>query len=470
MIGDNLLLRTDSYKQTHWKFYPPDLSYMTSYLEARAGGEYDKVVFFGLQYQIKRYLEGRVVTQTLIEEADAFCKAHFGADYFNRAGWEHVLYEHGGQLPVVIKAVPEGTIVPESNVLLTIQNTCGECPFVVNFVETLLVQLWYPCTVATISWHIKQEMRRALDATGRTDNLPYMLHDFGYRGATSVEGAAIGGAAHLLNFMGTDTLAAIELLREYYNEPDVSNIGRSVAATEHSTMCAWGEKGERRAIQQILETITTGVVSIVSDSYDVDRVIRDYLSDNFLVDIIGNSDRRVVVRPDSGDPAEMIVNCLERLENGFGSIVNAKGFRVLPDCIRLLYGDGINRRSIPKIMQAVTSAGFALENVLFGSGGGLLQDCNRDTQRFAMKCNRASTGPDGDWYPVFKRPASDSTKNSKSGALCLIRDRVTNELSTADIRDVDWRRYAEALRVVFKDGTIYCEDTLTEIRARTNCE
>ena len=209
MMLNNLLLKTDSYKMTHWKQYPMGTEAVYSYFEARPGARFDNTVFFGLQYIIKTHLEGVVVTMEDIDEAEAFALQHFGTtDHFNREGWEYIVNEHGGMLPIRIKAVPEGSIIPVDNVMMTVENTDANCWWLTNYIETLLTHVWYGSTVATLSWTTKNVIREYLEATADTlDSLPFMLHDFGFRGVSSVESAAVGGAAHLINFMGTDTIA-----------------------------------------------------------------------------------------------------------------------------------------------------------------------------------------------------------------------------------------------------------------------
>lgn len=236
---DNLLLLTDSYKFTHYLQYPPDTQVVYSYFEPRLGGEYKEVVFFGLQYFLKRYLYGQVVTKEKIDEAEAIVNAHLGRQIFNRAGWQRILKHHGGRLPILIRAVAEGTVVPENNVLMTIENTDPQCYWLTNYLETLLVQVWYGCTTATISREMKKIIMDAMRRSGtETDeNVNFRLHDFGFRGVSSVESAAVGGAGHLVNFYGTDNVAALLLARNYYNEPMA---GFSIPAAEHSTITAWG--------------------------------------------------------------------------------------------------------------------------------------------------------------------------------------------------------------------------------------
>src|SRR3990167_8710885 len=205
---------SDAYKETHWQQYPEGTRHVYSYFESR-GGETLETVVFGLQYILKRHLEGVRVTRPMIDEAGAVLFGVFGTDYFNATGWEHILASHGGRLPLRIRAVPEGSVVGVRNVLMTVENTDPAVPWLTNFAETLLVRAWYPIAVCTQSYHIRKIIDQFCDMTGSVRS-PFHLNDFGYRGVSSEESAAIGGAAHLVNFLGTDTLAGIVCARDYY--------------------------------------------------------------------------------------------------------------------------------------------------------------------------------------------------------------------------------------------------------------
>ena len=461
-MGNNIPLLTDSYKLTHHKMYPPRARYVGSYLEARKGGEMDHSLFFGLQYILKNYLEGRVVTEEDVEEAREFSAMHFdfGNDsYFNYDGWMGIVKNHEGRLPVKIKAVPEGTVVPESNVLLTVENTDPATPWIVNHIETLLVQLWYPITVATISMYQKMRLLHTLDATGDPDLVNFMLHDFGYRGSTSVESAAIGGAAHLVNFMGTDTIGAIQLLRNYYG---AEMAGFSVPASEHSTITTWGQDGETDAYRHILETFDSGIVSIVSDSWDIINACENIYGGELKELIESNPYRRLVVRPDSGDPKEVVPEVLFTLSERFGYTINDKGYKVLPPYIRVIQGDGISRHSLGSLIDELSYTGWSLDNMVFGSGGGLLQDCNRDTLRFAFKASWAYVN--NAYREVYKQPVTDHTKNSKRGKLALTFDG-NNYRTVPEVENS-----GNILQQVFLNGVIPTTaiTNLDEVRARAN--
>jgi nicotinamide phosphoribosyltransferase len=304
---DNIILLTDSYKVSHWRQYPPKAEHVYSYFESR-GGKWQDIVFFSLQYYLKRYLAGRVVTQDKIDEAEQIFSAHFGdKTLFNRSAWEYILKEHDGRLPVRIKAVPEGTPVPSFNVLMTVENTDPACYWLTNYLETLLVQVWYGSTVATQSREIRHLITKYLNRTG-TSNLSiddpvdtacaFKLHDFGFRGVSSVESAGIGGAAHLINFKGTDTLAGLLFAQKYYNEPMA---GFSIPAAEHSTITSWGQEHEVDALRNMLSQFPNGTVAVVSDSFNIFEACSD-LWGGQLRDEVLMRNGTLVIRPDSGDP------------------------------------------------------------------------------------------------------------------------------------------------------------------------
>ena len=452
-FADNILLMTDSYKVTHWKQYPPGTEAVYSYFESR-GGRFGSVVFFGLQYYLRRYLGGRVVSQEKIERAEAFFSRHFDdATLFNREGWEYILREHGGRLPVRIRAVPEGTPVPVLNVMMTIENTDPRCFWLPNYLETLLVQVWYGCTVATMSREMKKLIAGYLEETGDPEAIAFKLHDFGYRGVSSVESAAMGGAAHLVNFEGSDTLAGCLLAQEYY---DAEMPGSSIPASEHSTITAWGMPGEADAFRNMLERYPRGVVACVSDSYDIFRACSE-LWGRELRDAVLARDGTLVVRPDSGDPPAVVVRVLELLGEAFGAERNAKGYRLLPPQIRVIQGDGIDYEMAAAILAAVKRSGWSADNVGFGMGGGLLQKLDRDTQEFAFKCSEVRVK--GERRHVYKDPVTDHAKRSKPGRLKLVR-APNGSLATV----AENAAGQDLLRQVFRDGQLDAPLRFEDIR------
>jgi nicotinamide phosphoribosyltransferase len=415
-------------------------------------------VFFGLQAFIKEYLTGPVVTMDMIDEAEALITAH--GEPFNRAGWEYIVREHGGNLPVIIKAVPEGTVVGTRNVLATIENTDPACYWLTSFLETALLRaIWYPTTVATNSYENKKLILDYLERTGDPTSIDFKLHDFGARGVSSLESAGIGGAAHLVNFMGTDTVEALLFARRYYGA-DVA--GYSVPAMEHSTVTSWGRENEVASYRNMVKQNGKpgGIVSAVSDSYDIFKACELWGTE--LKQDILDSGATLVVRPDSGDPAVVVKQCLQILEKYFGSTKNSKGFKVLNN-VRVLQGDGINHASIRSILYSITLAGYSADNVVFGQGGALLQIVNRDDQKFAMKCSAALV--DGKWVDVFKDPITDKGKRSKKGRLVLIKAEnnfktfTTEDTAYNDVKDQD------VLETVFVNGVLTRDMTFDEVRA-----
>ncbi len=452
----NILLLTDSYKVSHYRQYPPQTERVYSYFESR-GGAYAEIVFFGLQYLLKRYLQGAVVTAARIDEAEALFARHFGdPNLFHRRGWEHILHQNAGRLPVSIRAVPEGTVVPFGNVLLTIENTDPACWWLTNYLETLLVQSWYPTTVATRTRAMKRTLLDALYKTGDPAGADFKLHDFGFRGVSSVETAALGGAAHLVHFQGTDNLAGLVLAREIY-AADMP--GFSIPAAEHSTLTCWGRAHEVDALRNMLRQFPTGIVAVVSDSYDLDHACREIWGRQLRHEVLYR-DGVLVVRPDSGDPPTIVVRVLEMLGTAFGFTHNSKGYKLLDSHVRLIQGDGIDAAMLAAVLNATGQAGWSADNIAFGSGGGLLQQVNRDACQFAFKCSAAVVA--GQERDVFKAPATDLRKSSKPGRLKLI----VRQGALATVRAQDHPDAADQLQEVFRDGELLAETTFDAVRAR----
>lgn len=411
MVG-NPILNTDSYKLSHWKQYPPGTRRVYSYLEPRESSKYKEVVFFGLQYVLDRHF-AVPVTHTDIADAKPLLDAHIGPGVWNESGWRHIVDKHGGFLPVRIMALPEGTVVPAGTPMLTIENTCDECFWVTNYVETVLVQLWYPCTVATVSREVKKTIKRFLDETGDPAGLTFKLHDFGFRGASSAESAAIGGAAHLVNFNGTDTLAAVQLVKDHYGEDCA---GFSIPAAEHSTITAWGRWGEKNAFANMLEQYPTGLVAVVSDSYNLMTAVNQIWG-VALRDKVLKRKGTLVIRPDSGEPVRTVMDTLTMLGDRFGWYKNEKGYAVLDPRVRIIQGDGVNPASILDILDAMKDHGWSADNIAFGMGGFLLQRVHRDMCSFAMKASWMDVG--GEARDVWKDPFQDGSKASKRGRLAV---------------------------------------------------
>jgi len=448
----NIILNTDSYKSSHYLQYPPKSEYVSSYIEAR-GGEVDASLFFGLQAFIKAYLL-TPFTQNDIDEAKAIITAH-GLP-FNEKGWQYILDEYDGYLPIEISAVPEGKRIPLKCPLVQVVNTDKKLPWLTSYMETALLRaIWFPTTVATISYGIKQIIKRYLDETSdHTEaQLPFKLHDFGARGTSSQESAMLGGMAHLVNFQGTDTLSGIIGARRYYG---ADMAGFSIPASEHSTITSWLKEGEHDAYANMVQQFggKGKIFAVVSDSYNIYNAVSNIWGKE-LKEQVKKSGATLVIRPDSGEPRAIVLEVIKRVYEAFGGYKNTKGYIVLDDCVRIIQGDGVDTKAIKDILEILKNEGFSCENIAFGMGGALLQKPNRDTLQFAMKASAICV--DGAWRDVYKDPITDSGKRSKKGRLAL-----TENFETVRIEELDGRE--NLLQPVFKNGKILKEFSFDEVR------
>ena len=457
---DNFILDTDSYKASHFLQYPPGTQSMFSYIESR-GGRYERTLFFGLQYSLKRYFS-QPVTSEMVDEAAAFFHAH--GEPFPTEGWQHIVRAHGGALPVRIRAVSEGSVVPTHNVLVTVESTDPVVFWLVGWIETQLVRVWYPVTVATQSFHIKRLIYGALaqSADDPDGEIDFKLHDFGSRGVSSRESAEIGGAAHLVNFKGSDTVAGVWCANQYYHS---SMSAFSIPAAEHATITSWGRAGEADAYRNMLAQFARpgAVLACVSDSYDLTHAV-EQLWGAELRDVVIASGATIVIRPDSGHPPTIVRNTLEQLEARFGSSLNRKGYKLL-NHVRVIQGDGVHELSIGEILRVALDAGFSASNLTFGMGGALLQQVDRDTQQFAMKCSQVTIN--GKPVPIYKDPVTDERKRSKAGRLDLIR--FEGGYRTV-VLDGAASHPDSVLVTVFENGKLLVDHTLDAIRQRASLE
>jgi nicotinamide phosphoribosyltransferase len=454
---ENFLIDTDSYKVSHYLQYPPGTTSMFSYIESR-GGEYNKTVFFGLQYYLKRYLTHRV-TVAEVEEAKEFFELH--GEPFNYEGWMYIATELEGKLPVRIRAVPEGSVVPTHNILVSIESTDPKAFWVVSWIETMLLRVWYPITVATRSRFIKKIILEALRTSSDNPDseINFKLHDFSARGISSQETAMIGGAAHLVNFMGSDTIVGVRCANNYYNSP---MSGFSIPASEHSSITSWGQDNEVEAYRNMLKQFAKpgALVACVSDSYDLWHAISDLWGTELKQEII-DSGAILVVRPDSGNPPEVVLKSLQLLDEKFGHTLNTKGYKVL-NYVRVIQGDGVNEVSIQEILDVALAAGYSATNIAFGCGGYLAQSMTRDTLKFALKCSSITI--DGQTRPVFKDPITDHGKKSKAGRLDLVK--IDGEYKTIVLADDSIAAENSELRTVYENGELLIDDDFETIRNR----
>lgn len=464
----NFLLDVDSYKIAHAGMYPEDLTHLSAYIEARhpwaapegapAAATIDEIVFFGLQVALAR-LAGPVVTQAMVDEAAPFLTAHGLAPQLS--GWQRIVDVHGGHLPVEIAALPEGARVAPGVPQVRIENTDPELPWLVTWLETRLLRtVWYASTVASLSAHVMGAIRERMKITDGTDaGAAFKLHDFGGRGATAFESAALGGLAHLVNALGTDTVPALALGRNVYG---AEMAGFSIPASEHSVMTVRGEERECAQMRRILEAHPTGLVACVSDSYDLMRAVRDYWGSDLREAVLARSGT-LVIRPDSGDPVEIVPQVIEALMAAFGEEKTDTGYRILPPQVRVIQGDGIDRVSVLDIMEAMMARGLAIGNIAFGMGAGLLQKLDRDSFSYAAKVSAARHGS-GPWEPVRKDPVTAAgAKTSKAGRQAAVRSAEGRIVAAQADSLPTW---IDALQPVFRDGVILKAWTLAHVRAR----
>lgn len=452
-MAKNNLKKVDFYKICHWMLYPENTTRIYAYGESRGGG-YPATLVFGLQGFLKENLIGQFFTQKDIDDADNFYKEVFGFDYFNKKGWQYILDKYNGRLHVSIKSVKEGSLVPLKNALLTVENTDPECFWLTQYIETMLLRaLWYPTTVASTSFWFKRIVKKYAEKTG-CEVSPFHLCDFGGRGVSSHESAAIGGAAHLCHsFLGTDTGEGVEWLMENYNAPVC---GFSVIASEHACTTIYGKQNEQKAYERFLNQVPNGaIISIVIDSYDSENAVKNILGKELKEKILKRTGR-TVLRPDSGDATKVPTQVAEWVWDVFGGTINAKGYKVLNEKISIIQGDGISLNSLPTILENLTNAGFATSNLIFGMGGQLLQGCNRDTFQFAMKASAGEV--DGQWIDIYKDPVTDSCKKSKRGRLKLIKEN--NQYKTVRLEEPGEDQLVE----VFRDGRLLVDYSLNDVK------
>ena len=452
----SILLNTDSYKVGMFKQYPADGEYVYSYIESR-GGRYDEVVSGLIQPFIREYLM-KPFTEADIDFAATQWPV-FG-NVFPEEEIRRMLQKHNGFWPVAVYAVPDGTVVKTKNVLAVVVNTDPEFPFATTWIETALLRAaWYSSTVATNSREIKKVILKYLEASGDPSGINFKLHDFGARGASSFETAGLGSMSHLVNFMGTDTMIANLFAMKYYDAQ--GPIGFSISASEHSTITSWGKENEKEAYRNMIKQFgAPGVTfSCVSDSYDIYKACHMWGS---LKDELIASGATLVVRPDSGDPVQVMWECLNILENYFGSAKNAKGYKIINQ-VRMIWGDGITKLTIETILRTLVNVyGWSADMFAFGQGGALLQNVTRDDQKYAMKCSAVMRS--GEWHDVFKDPITDQGKTSKKGLVALFQSN-DGEFVTDTVDSVQDMVNLSALQLRYYSGEIFNEVTFDQVRA-----
>jgi nicotinamide phosphoribosyltransferase len=454
-----MIFKTDSYNVSHDKMYSPDMIEASGYGECRDNCEFDNISFFGLQYILKKHLLSSDPSELDLDYAEARWNKH--GEPFNRKGWEKI--KDLGYYPVRIQAVREGSWIPKGNVLLQMQSTDPDCYWLPTWLETQFSQVWFPIAVGTRDKRCKSMLEHYLTVTGCEDIpavLAFMLHDFGYRGCTCYEQAAIGGAAHLVNFLGTDTFPACDLIRDYYHE-DMA--GFSIPASNHAVITSWGKENESKAFKNVIDNYLKpdSIVACVSDSYDIYNAIDIWGTDHKKQ--IENSGGRLVIRPDSGNPEHVLLACMNKLFKYFGYEETNTGHKLLPNCVRMIWGDGLEPRTIDQVLYFLTSNDIAAENFAFGMGSGMLQDVRRDMVSFAFKVNEKVV-EGGSRIPVNKSPVNCKGKASKAGKQALVNcDGFIFSVPEAQLGGRE-----NLLEDIYIDGELLIDDTFENVRKRAN--
>ncbi|WP_342498215.1 nicotinate phosphoribosyltransferase [Bacillus sp. FSL M8-0350] len=477
-------LLCDFYKVSHREQYPEgtELIYSTWTPRTSRVEKVNKVVAFGFQGFIKKYLIEyfnenffKRPKQDVINEYKRVIKYTLQV---KDPDTSHIESLHDlGYLPIKIKAVKEGTLIPIKVPMLTIENTVPEFFWITNYLETLMSnEIWQPTTSATLAFEYRKILDEyAMKTVGNKLAVDFQGHDFSMRGMSSLESTKLSGAGHLLSFTGTDTIPAILYHEEFYNA-NIENelIGSSIPATEHSVMCANGQDEYSVFKKLVTETYPEGFVSIVSDTWDfwkvIDKVVRK------LKDDILKRDGKVVIRPDSGDPVKIICGdpeakdelvrkgLVEVLWDIFGGSETDEGFKVLDSHIGAIYGDAITISRCKEICEKLAAKGFASVNVVFGIGSFTYQYNTRDTFGFAMKATY--TVVNGEERQIFKNPKTDDgTKKSQKGLTAVVKQE--NELQLVD--ELNREEYSkisndDVLEDVFIDGQLIRNQSLSEIR------
>ncbi|RLA71317.1 MAG: nicotinate phosphoribosyltransferase [Epsilonproteobacteria bacterium] len=471
MSPQSILNLADSYKYSHAGQYPDKMVSNYTYMESR-GGAYSELIFVGLQYYLATYLSERV---TKIEVDIAAGKAKLHGVPFDYDGWMYIVKEHKGKLPVLIKAIPEGTLIRTGLPLLTVESTDERVPWVAGFVETLLMKVWYPTTIATKSYHT----RKMLERYGSKEWAQFAYHNFGDRGSSSVESAAIGGFAHYTQFMGTDNFNSLDMALDYYKHKDMP--AYAVFATEHSTTTSYGRNGEEEFVySQLLKHPDAPIMSFVADSYDVYEFTNFCTAPGSRIRKLVESrpHQKFILRPDSGDAVEVITRMVSIMRGNKLHSFKAMSTDVLFTDFGILWGDGITPKTIELILGVQLANGFAVENFVFGSGGDLMQNVTRDTQKFAIKCSSITVEDTSILLQsdppqtclrdidVYKDPITAPGKKSKKGKVTTYKNSTTGTFTLGLVGTIP-ENCTEALELVYRNGKLFNSPSLAEIRARS---
>ena len=461
----------DAYKLGHMCQYLSDTEYIYSVLQLRSDRYFSKTPIVGLQYLIKEYLMQPIDEQDVYE---LIAETKQMGIYHPETEKKLMSLVELGFLPLEIKAIPEGSVIDLPNAICTIQNTVKGFHWCVGFVETLLLKWWSALATSSCSMAYKQVVDKYFAQTSDNEFLkPFSVHDFGARATMCPESAAFTGMAHALNFDGSDTIVSAPLIRKYYNAEGM--VICSVPASEHSVMCSYGREDEIKAFEHMMETYPTGVVSIVSDTYNWYNIMDKMTLD--LKDKIMARDGKVVFRPDSGNPYDIIcgemdlrgvsmeygskqIGGIRALDKAFGHTINSKGYKVLNSKVGLIYGDGMYLERFEKTLETMKYLGYSAENLVIGVGG-ILRNHTRDTLGAAFKATCVCRN--GEWQPIMKDPVTDQGKKSYKGFVSVIKE-------DGQYKTVEGGHSKDLLQTVFKDGQLVKDFTWKEVKDLYNKE
>lgn len=461
----------DAYKLGHMSQYPDDTEFVYSVLQLRSDRYFSETPIVGLQYLIKEYLMQPINKDDI---ASLIAETKMMGVYHPETESKLLALADLGHLPLEIKALPEGSVVGMPNAVCTIQNTVAGFHWVVGFVETLLLKWWSALATGACSLKYRRITDKYFAETSDNAFLaPFAVHDFGSRGCMCPESASFTGMAHALNFDGSDTIVATPLIRKYYSAEGM--VICSVPASEHSVMCSYGREDEIKAFEHMLHTYPTGIVSIVSDTYNWYNVMDNMVYD--LKEKILARDGKTVFRPDSGNPYDIIcgempikglsmeygakqIGGIRALDKAFGHTVNSKGYKVLDSHVGLIYGDGMYIERYEKTMETLKELGYSAENLVIGVGG-ILRNHTRDTLGGAFKATCVCRN--GVWTPIMKDPITDQGKKSYKGFVSVIKE-------DGQYKTVEGGHPQDLLQTVFKDGQLVKDFTWQEVKALYNSE
>ena len=465
----NRVMLADSYKYTHTKQYEPGTKGMYDYAEARSTNVYDKTLFVGLQYLLKLF--DTPITKEEVQEAEMY--AVFHGISFNKTGWDIIVNEYNGKLPIIVKSINEGSFVPNKIVLYTIEASIEDSRvfWIVSWLETVLMKVWYPCNIGTRSFYTKKMLTEMGKLTDENPFVSYQLHGFGDRASSSIESASWGNIGHLSCFLGTDNFHSLKTIKETYNikDEDIGKIAHSIDASEHSTVTSWGKDKEQDFVMNFLE-VSKGrpMIACVGDSYDIYNFTDFVTKGEFKEKIESDEYPIFVIRPDSGVATEVIDGMLDIMErNKVSFTTNSKGYKVF-NKMRIIYGDGINMETMRDMLSLLILRGYSTQNIAFGMGSELMHNHNRDTLGFAIKCSEV-TKVDGTRIDVFKDPITAPNKKSKKGRVTTYFNKETGEYFVDLINKYKTDITIEdALQLVFKDGILYNQTDIFIIRDRVD--